>query len=137
MQTLMIFSGSLDLEGPSKSSLLVVKLIEKNNAKPLFRCEDISLQTSKFHSQFSHYSLPCNMMIHKWNHAAGVTGGLKQLVLRLVIEMIHALKQYEQIISCRYEDMKRDLPAALRQIGSFLGKPLTDENIATLANHVR
>jgi len=46
------------------------------------------------------------------------------------------LRDHPNLLFLWYEDMKRDLPAALRQIGSFLGKPLTDEDIATLANHV-
>jgi len=45
-------------------------------------------------------------------------------------------RDHPNLLFLWYEDMKRDLPAALRTISAFLGKPLTEEDINTLADHV-
>lgn len=36
-----------------------------------------------------------------------------------------------------YEDLKQDLPGQIRKIAQFLGKPLADEQIAKLSEHLR
>uniref|UniRef100_A0A8C6SAG1 Sulfotransferase n=1 Tax=Neogobius melanostomus TaxID=47308 RepID=A0A8C6SAG1_9GOBI len=41
----------------------------------------------------------------------------------------------DRIMFITYEEMKEDLPAALRRISSFLGKNLSDETIHTIAEH--
>lgn len=35
-----------------------------------------------------------------------------------------------------YEDMNKDLPAAIRKVANFLDKPITDEQVAKLATHL-
>jgi len=35
-----------------------------------------------------------------------------------------------------YEDMNRDLPAAIRKMANFLDKPMTDDQVAKLADHL-
>ncbi|KAL1491374.1 hypothetical protein ABEB36_011981 [Hypothenemus hampei] len=40
------------------------------------------------------------------------------------------------ILFLKYEDMKRDLPSSIRKVAEFLDKNISDEHLATLADHL-
>ncbi|XP_078607572.1 sulfotransferase 6B1-like isoform X3 [Branchiostoma floridae x Branchiostoma japonicum] len=42
------------------------------------------------------------------------------------------LKDQHNILFLKYEDMKKDLPAEVKKLSSFLGKPLSDETVQTV-----
>ncbi|KAK7868457.1 hypothetical protein R5R35_011206 [Gryllus longicercus] len=45
-------------------------------------------------------------------------------------------KDHSNILFLKYEDMKKDLPAVIRQTANFLGKSMTEDQVKTLANHL-
>ncbi|XP_053374487.1 amine sulfotransferase-like isoform X2 [Mercenaria mercenaria] len=52
----------------------------------------------------------------------------------------HVLGYWERkddghVLLLRYEDVIKDMPAAIRRIAKFLGRTLTDENVANIADH--
>ncbi|XP_053378997.1 sulfotransferase 4A1-like [Mercenaria mercenaria] len=52
----------------------------------------------------------------------------------------HLLEYWERrndknVLFLRYEDIVADKPAAIRRIADFLGKPLSDENVAQITKH--
>ena len=42
----------------------------------------------------------------------------------------------DNICFITYEEMKRDLPAVIRKVSAFLGKPVKEEDIPALADHL-
>ncbi|KAG8233859.1 hypothetical protein J437_LFUL006882 [Ladona fulva] len=52
------------------------------------------------------------------------------------IEEAWKLRDHPNMLFLFYEDMKKDLPAAIRQVGTFLKKELTDDQVAKLADHL-
>lgn len=45
-------------------------------------------------------------------------------------------RHQDNILFLRYEDMIKDLPKIIRQVADFLDKPLTDEKVELLNNHL-
>eukprot|EP00058_Branchiostoma_floridae_P016225 XP_002601713.1 hypothetical protein BRAFLDRAFT_76069 [Branchiostoma floridae] len=48
---------------------------------------------------------------------------------------VWANRQKHNILIVRYEDMKKDLPAAIKQIAAFLGRQLTEPGVQLIASH--
>ncbi|XP_019640404.1 PREDICTED: sulfotransferase 1C4-like [Branchiostoma belcheri] len=44
------------------------------------------------------------------------------------------LKDHHNILFLKYEDMKKDLPAEVRKLSSFLGRPLTEEAVQAVVS---
>ena len=45
-------------------------------------------------------------------------------------------RHQDNICFITYEEMKKDLPAVINKVASFLGKPMTDERALKLADHL-
>ncbi len=53
-----------------------------------------------------------------------------------VLDFWELQKTSENILFIFYEDMKRDLPAVIRKVSSFLGAPIAEVAVRELASHL-
>uniref|UniRef100_A0A182U0K0 Sulfotransferase domain-containing protein n=1 Tax=Anopheles melas TaxID=34690 RepID=A0A182U0K0_9DIPT len=93
---------------------------------------------------------PKSVAVSYYNHSVSLhcyRGTLDQFVRSMMNELVyyspyhkHLIEyselRYPNMLSLCFEDMKRDLPGAIRQVCRFFDKSYTDEQLAALAHHL-
>ncbi|XP_035893419.1 luciferin sulfotransferase-like [Anopheles stephensi] len=93
---------------------------------------------------------PKSVAVSYYHHSVSLhcyNGTLDQFVRSMMNELVyyspyhkHLIEyselRYPNMLSLCFEDMKRDLPGAIRQVCQFFDKSYTDEQIGQLANHL-
>ena len=88
-------------------------------------------------------------LLNHWSIFEGFTGSLDLMVDAMTNDVagyygpffLNVLKYWEKrheenICFITYEEMKCDLPSVIRRVSAFLGKPLKEEQIPSLAAHL-
>lgn len=93
---------------------------------------------------------PKSVAVSYYHHSVSLhcyNGTLEQFVRSMINDLVyyspyhkHLIEyselRYPNMLSLCFEDMKQDLPGAIRQVCQFFNKSYTDEQIVQLANHL-